>query len=74
MGRTVMPTPEVVDLRDWTDPCIEPTLNELLADPMMDLVFRSDKLHRENVESFLKTQAMRLAAQPRPWEAICRCA
>lgn len=74
MGRSAMFTPETrYDLRDWTDPCIEPTLNELLADPMMDLVFRSDKLHRENVESFLRQHAVRLAAIC-PWTPPCRCA
>lgn len=76
MGRSAMNTPaayETVDRRDWTDPCIEPTLNEILADPMMELVFRSDKLRRENVESFLRSQAFRLAAE-RPWTAPCRCA
>lgn len=74
MGRSALTTPEAVaDLRDWTDPCIEPTLSELLADPMMDLVFHSDQLRRENVESFLRGHAMRLAAE-RPWSVPCRCA
>lgn len=74
MGRSALTTPEtVVDLRDWTDPCIEPTLSELLSDPMMDLVFRSDQLRRENVESFLRGHASRLAAV-RPWTPACRCA
>jgi len=74
MGRSAMSTPETrYDLRDWTDPCIEPSLTEILADPMMDLVFHSDKLRRENVESFLRNHAVRLAAE-RPWVAPCRCA
>lgn len=74
MGRSALLTPEApYDLRDWTDPCIEPTLNELLADPMMDLVFHSDKLRRENVETFLRGHAQRLAAE-RPWAAPRRCA
>jgi len=74
MGRSASYTPETVaDLRDWTDPCIEPTLTELLSDPMMDLVFRSDQLRRENVESFLRDHAVRLAAV-RPWTQPCRCA
>lgn len=74
MGRSAMSTPETrYDLRDWTDPCIEPTLAEILADPMMDLVFHSDKLRRENVENFLRDHAVRLAAE-RPWAIPCRCA
>ncbi|TBW38201.1 hypothetical protein EYW49_09630 [Siculibacillus lacustris] len=58
------------DLRDWTDPCLEPSLSEILADPMMELVFRRDSLHRDNVEHFLRGHASRLAARPTP----CRCA
>ncbi|MCE1237625.1 MAG: hypothetical protein LWW93_14845 [Hyphomicrobiales bacterium] len=74
MGRFSLPTPETCcELRDWTDPCIEPTLTELLADPMMDLVFRSDKLRRENVENFLRDHAIRLAAE-RPAPLLSRCA
>ena len=52
-----------LDRRDWTDPCIEPTLAELLSDPMMDLVFRRDSLRRDHVEKLLRDQAVRLAAE-----------
>ncbi len=55
-------TAEALDRRDWTDPFVEPSLAEILADPMMDLVFRRDHLHRDNVESFLRDHATRLAA------------
>ena len=54
---------DALDRRDWTDPCVEPSLAEILSDPMMELVFRRDQLHRDNVENFLRCHATRLAAQ-----------
>lgn len=56
------PATDALDRRDWTDPFVEPTLAEILSDPMMELVFRRDQLHRDNVESFLRCHATRLAA------------
>lgn len=61
------------DLRDWTDPCIEPTLAEILSDPMMDLVFRRDQTRRDSVEKLLRAQASRLAATG-AFAVPCRCA
>ncbi len=65
-------TEAIVEQRDWTDPCIEPTLTEILSDPMMDLVFRRDSLRRDNVEKLLRDQALRLAAT-RNTSWSCRC-
>jgi len=62
-----------LDLRDWSNPCIEPSLTEILSDPMMDLVFRRDSLHRDHVEKLLRDQAERLAATS-PWRPTCNCA
>ncbi len=53
---------DALDLRDWTDPFVEPSLAEILSDPMMDLVFRRDHLHRDHVEHFLRDHASRLAS------------
>lgn len=61
------------DLRDWTDPCIEPTLSEILSDPMMDLVFRRDQLHRDHVEHFLRDHATRLETRSFPCPAPSLC-
>jgi hypothetical protein len=55
--------PEALDRRDWTDPFVEPSLAEILSDPMMELVFRRDQLRRDNVESFLRCHASRLAGK-----------
>ena len=52
---------EALDRRDWTDPRVEPSLAEILSDPMMELLFRRDHLHRDNVEHFLRDHASRLA-------------
>ena len=54
---------DALDRRDWTDPFVEPSLAEILSDPMMELVFRRDQLHRDNVEHFLRGHASRLAAK-----------
>jgi hypothetical protein len=59
------------DLRDWTDPCVEPTLSEILADPMIQLVFRRDSLDRDHVEHFLRNHATRLAARAQPKPCPC---
>jgi hypothetical protein len=61
------------DSRDWTDPCLEPTLAEILADPMMELVFRRDSLERGDVEKLLRGHASRLAAFARPTPNPCGC-
>lgn len=61
------------DDRDWTDPCLEPTLSEILADPMMELVFRRDSLIRDDVEKLLRGHASRLAAFARPRPQACGC-
>lgn len=53
---------EAQDRRDWTDPFVEPSLAEILSDPMMDLVFRRDQLRRDHVEHFLRDQSNRLAS------------
>ncbi|MDK9697033.1 MAG: hypothetical protein OEL76_11625 [Siculibacillus sp.] len=52
---------EALDRRDWTDPFVEPSLAEILSDPMMELVFRRDHLRRDHVEHFLRRHASRLA-------------
>ncbi len=52
---------EALDRRDWTDPYVEPSLAEILSDPMMELLFRRDHLRRDNVEHFLRDHASRLA-------------
>ncbi len=52
---------DALDRRDWTDPFVEPSLAEILSDPMMELVFRRDHLRRDNVEHFLRDHATRLA-------------
>lgn len=72
MTHAVLASPETaLDRRDWSDPCIEPTLAEILSDPMMDLVFRRDSLRRDHVEKLLRDQANRLAMDYR--HLPCRC-
>lgn len=74
MTEYVLASPETAfDRRDWTDPCIEPTLAELLSDPMMDLVFRRDSLRRDHVEKLLRDQAMRLANENSFAPSRCCC-
>lgn len=60
-----------LDLRDWTDPCIEPSLAEILSDPMTELVFRRDHLRRDNVEHFLRDLASRLESRTFPCPSSC---
>lgn len=52
---------EALDRRDWTDPFVEPSLAEILSDPMMELVFRRDHLRRDHVEQLLRRHASRLS-------------
>ena len=47
--------------RDWQDPMREPTLEEILADPIVRLVFDRDRLDAVEVERFLKAASRRLA-------------
>ena len=73
MTEYVLASPDAeFDPRDWTDPCIEPSLSEILSDPMMDLVFRRDQTRRDHVEKLLRDQALRLAATG-SWAVSCRC-
>lgn len=73
MTEYVLASPEVeLDPRDWTDPCIEPSLAEILSDPMMDLVFRRDQTRRDHVEKLLRHEAIRLAEQGALGH-YCRC-
>lgn len=47
--------------RNWQDPATEPTLDEILADPIVRLVFDRDRLDAAEVERFLKAASRRLA-------------
>ncbi|MDR3496571.1 MAG: hypothetical protein P4L82_18385 [Ancalomicrobiaceae bacterium] len=48
--------------RNWQDPMCEPTLDEILADPIVRLVFDRDHLDALEVERFLKAVSRRLAS------------
>ncbi len=47
-------------ISDWQDPMIEPTLDEILADPIVHLVMDRDHLEVRDVELFLKRASKRL--------------
>lgn len=73
MARMTETNLAAIDERDWTNPCLEPTLDEIFADPMMDLVFRRDSLRRDHVEKLMRDQAARIVASG-AWAVPCRCA
>jgi hypothetical protein len=47
-------------ISDWQDPMTEPTLDEILADPIVHLVLGRDHLEVREVEQFLKCASRRL--------------
>jgi hypothetical protein len=50
---------------DWQDPSVEPTLDEILADPIVHLVLGRDHLEIRDVERFLKSASQRLFERDR---------
>ena len=50
---------------DRDDPIVEPTLDEILADPIVHLVISRDHLEVRDVERFLKSASRRLYERDR---------
>jgi hypothetical protein len=59
------PSFEVDELIDWEDPGMEPSLDEILADPIVHLVLDRDHLEVRDVERFLKCASQRLYERDR---------
>jgi hypothetical protein len=45
---------------DWQNPDLEPSIDEILADPIVGLVLARDHLNAMDVASFLKAMSRRL--------------
>ena len=56
---------EVDKLIDWQDPDMEPSLDEILADPIVHLVMNRDHLKVRDVERFLKCASQHLYERDR---------
>jgi hypothetical protein len=60
------PNYEPAGAADWRDIETEPTLDEILADPIVHLVLGRDHLEIRDVERFLRAASRRLAGGPQP--------
>lgn len=56
---------------DWGDPAVEPSLDEILNDPIVGLVLARDGLDRRTVERFLVAQSLRLTGGFAPSGRLC---
>ncbi len=62
-------TPALYRSADWQNPALEPTIDEILSDPIVHLVLGRDHLEIGDVERFLKNASRRLVEKTKSQRA-----
>jgi hypothetical protein len=63
---TPHPAITIVPIRDATSPALEPTVDELMNDPMVEAVMRADRVDTRRLKAMLNRVAGELDARQQP--------
>lgn len=53
-----------------TRACKEPKLDDLLSDPILDILLAHDRVSRDDLDRVVQTARMALARIPRQWQRV----